>query len=55
LAPLPVPKGAWQVISIDFIEGLLVSDHANYILVVVDKFSKYGHFIALHHPFTASR
>jgi hypothetical protein len=53
LAPLPVPKGAWQVISMDFIEGLARSGSANCILVVVDKFSKYNHLIPLLHPFTA--
>jgi hypothetical protein len=48
-----VPKGAWQVISMDFIEGLARSGSANCILVVVDKFSKYNHLIPLLHPFTA--
>jgi len=50
---LPVPEFAWQVVSLDFIEGLPKSKHYNCILVVVDKFSKYSHFIALTHPFTA--
>lgn len=53
LAPLPVPEGAWQIVTIDFIEGLPKSANYNCILVVVDKFSKYAHFIALSHPFTA--
>jgi hypothetical protein len=53
LAPLPVPEGAWQVISMDFIEGLPKSGSANCILVVVDKFSKCNHFIPLLYPFTA--
>jgi hypothetical protein len=44
---------AWQVVSLDFIEGLPRSGKHNCILVVVDKFSKFSHFLALSHPFTA--
>lgn len=54
LQPLPVPEGAWQVVSLDFIEGLPVSDHASCILVVVDKFSKYAHFLPYKSPFHCS-
>lgn len=43
------------MVSMDFIEGLPTLDHSNYIMVVVDKFSKYNHFVPLHHPFTALR
>lgn len=53
LAPLPVPQGAWQIVTLDFIEGLPKSSSFNCILVVVDKFSKYAHFLPLTHPFTA--
>lgn len=53
LQPLSVPSQAWEVVSLDFIEGLPPSDRYNAILVVVDKFTKYGHFIPIHHPYTA--
>lgn len=40
LQPLLVPKAAWDIISMDFVEGLHVSGSANAILVVIDKFTK---------------
>jgi transposase InsO family protein len=53
IQPLPIPEAAWQIISLDFIEGLPRSAHADTILVVVDLFSKYAHFLPLLHPYTA--
>jgi hypothetical protein len=53
LQPLDVPGQPWEVITMDFIEGLPQSAMHNTILVIVDKFSKYSIFIALKHPFTA--
>jgi hypothetical protein len=53
LQPLPVLEQSWQIVSLDFIEGLPRSSTFNCILVVVDKFSRYVHFVALAHPFTA--
>ncbi|GJP40902.1 hypothetical protein CLOM_g566 [Closterium sp. NIES-68] len=49
LQPLPVPEQPWQVVSVDFITGLppTTSGH-DAILVVIDKFSKMGHFIPTH-------
>lgn len=37
----------------DFVEGLPKSHNADTILVVVDTFSKYAHFLPLLHPYTA--
>jgi hypothetical protein len=52
LQPLPIPEQSWHTVSLDFIEGLPKSKTFDTILVVIDKFSKYAHFIPLSHPYT---
>lgn len=54
LQPLPVPTRMWCDVLMDFIEGLSPSNWHTSIMVVVDRLSKYGYFVALKHPFMAT-
>jgi hypothetical protein len=46
LQPLPIPEWKWETISMDFITRLPTSTkHNDAIMVVVDKLSKFSHFI----------
>jgi hypothetical protein len=46
------PKRVSTNISIDFVEGLLVSKEKDAVISIVDRFIKYAHFIAISYPFT---
>ena len=54
LQPLNIPSQHWEEVLMDFITGLPKSKGKNVIMVVVDRFTKYAHFCALSHPFSAS-
>lgn len=54
LQPIPIPTRVWTEISMDFIGDLPRAEKNDTILVVVDKLTKYAHFIPLGHPYTAS-
>lgn len=55
LKPLAVPDIPWSCITLDFIEALPNSYGKEVILVVVDRLTKYAHFLALSHPYTVEQ
>ena len=45
LLPLPIPQRPWSSISMDFIVKLPLSEAADSVLVIVDRFTKMAHFV----------
>jgi hypothetical protein len=49
LQPLSIPEWKWNEISMDFIVGLpMMSRKFDSIWVIMDRLSKYAHFIPVH-------
>lgn len=55
LLPLPIPQISWDMITMDFIDGLPQSGRFNCVWVIVDKRTKFAYFLPLAHPYTAAK
>lgn len=55
LQPFPIPTKVWDEITMDFIRGLPLSHGFDTIMVVVDRFTNYNHFVGLRHPYSAKQ
>ncbi|KAG9447517.1 hypothetical protein H6P81_013645 [Aristolochia fimbriata] len=53
LDPLPIPSRPWESVSMDFISNLRRTEGVSAIMVVVDRFSKYGTFVVVSADCTA--
>ena len=47
LQPLHIPAQKWSEVSMDFITDLPTSEGKDSIFLVVDKLTKYAHFISI--------
>ena len=54
LQPLSIPSNAWTHVSIDFVKGLPLLSGVDVILIVMDRLTKYAHFMGLRYPYTTA-
>jgi hypothetical protein len=54
LQPLTIPSSVWADIAMNFVEGFPKAGGKSVILTVMDRFSKYAHFIPLGHSYSAT-
>ena len=55
LQPLLIPNKPWTAMSMDFVVGLPKSQRMNVVMVVVDRLTKYVHFMGLSHPYSTTK
>ena len=55
LQPLLIPNKPWTAMSMDFVVGLPKSQRMNVVMVVVDRLTKYVHFMGLSHPYSTAK
>jgi hypothetical protein len=56
LQPLSIPEWKWNEISMDFIVGLpMMSRKFDSIWVIMDRLSKYAHFIPVHTKYNVQK
>ena len=52
---MEIPTTPWTDVSLDFVEGLPKSQGYEVTLVVVDRLTKYSHFVPISHPYSAAK